>query len=217
MVTQLGLYNSALSEILKERKLADLTENREPRRLLDDAWEDGPTGDGAVKYCLEMGQWTFATRTVQADYSPSVEPDFGFRYAFDQPTDMVKVCGLWSDPGMQQPLLRYADERHYWYTDLPTIYVSYVSNHADYGGDMSLWPETFKELVSARLAVKIAGKLTQGTGLIALAEKAWKDAKLEATAGDAMRKPTKFLPEGSWNASRRGFGLRSSRWSGEFR
>lgn len=216
MTTVLSLYNGAL-RLLKERKLADLDEDREPKRLLDDAWEDGPTGDGVVKFCLEMGQWTFATRTVQLDYSPSVEPDFGYRYAFDQPEDMVDVCGIWSDPYQQQPLLDYKDERKFWYSSLQTIYVSYVSNDEDYGGDMSLWPETFKKCVEARLATEIAGNLTQGTGLIALADRAWEKAKLEAQSGDAMRKPTTFPPEGSWTLSRRGFGNNRSRWGGSFR
>ena len=211
MTTQLGLYNGAL-RIVKERKLADLTERCESRYLLDDAWGEGPTGDGAVKFCLEQGQWTFATRTVQSDYSPSIEPDFGHRYAFDQPEDMVDVCGIYQDSGLQIPLTSYRDERHFWFADQPTIYVSYVSNHEDYGGDMSLWPETFKKLVEAFLATEIAANLTQGNDRIALADRAYSKALLEARSGDAMRKPTKFPPVGSWVSARYGGGWRNSRW-----
>jgi hypothetical protein len=211
---QLGLYNGAL-RILRERKLASLTENREPRRLLDEVWGAGPTGSGAVKYCLQMGQWTFATRTVRADYSPSVEPDFGLRYAFDQPEDMVRICGLWSDEFTTQPLLNYKDERHFWYADLPTIYASYVSNHASYGADLSLWPETFGKLVEAYLAVEIAGNLTQGTDLVVLADRAWKKAKIDAQSLDAMNKATQFMPDGRWTLARRGWGSRNnSLWDG---
>ncbi len=211
--TKLGLYNGAL-RILKERKLASLTENREPRRLLDDVYGDGQA-EGAVKYCLEMGQWTFATRTVRLDYSPSVEPPFGYRYAFDQPEDMVDVCGVFHDEYCQQPLLHYADERHFWYCDLQTIYVRYVSNHTSYGADLSLWPETFAKLVEAYLAKEIVGNLTQGENKALLAEKAWKAAKTEARSGDAMRKPTAFPPPGTWGLSRRGFeARRRSYWNG---
>lgn len=216
MPTQLSLYNGAL-RVLKERKLASLSENREPRRLLDDAWGDGGVTSGGVKYCLEMGMWTFATRTVQIDYSPSVEPTFGYRYAYNQPEDMVKPCGLWQDERMQTPLIAYVDERHYWYCDLQTIYVSYVSNAAQYGLDLSLWPETFVDLVEARLAQRIAGNLTQGMDLIQLAEANWKAVKLRAESTDAMKKPTKFLPEGSWTMARRGNSFRNSRWDGSFR
>lgn len=207
MTTKLGLYNGAL-RLCKERKLASLTENREPRRLLDDAYGDGST-EGVVKLCLELGQWTFAMRTQRLDYSPSVEPDFGYRRAFDQPTDMVDICAVCSDEYLTQPLIRYTDERHYWYCDLDTIYISYVSNHASYGADLSLWPETFAKFVEAQLATEIVGNLT-GADSQAVA-KALKDAKRDAMSGDAMRKPTRFPPEGSWNASRRGYGIRSPR------
>jgi hypothetical protein len=200
MATKLSLYNGAL-RLCKERKLASLSENREPRRLLDDAYGDGST-TGAVKACLEMGQWTFATRTVMLDYSPSVEPDFGYRRAFDQPDDLVRVTAVCEDEHFNAPLLRYADERRYWYADLDTIYVRYVSNDDEYGADLSLWPETFVKLVEAYLAQEIVGNLTGADSR--RAEKAFKDAKLEARSLDAMNKPTVFMPAGSWSSARRG-------------
>ena len=40
MITRLQLYNSALL-LLGERNLASLSENREPRRLLDHVWDTG--------------------------------------------------------------------------------------------------------------------------------------------------------------------------------
>lgn len=210
MTTQLGIYNGAL-RILKERKLASLSENREPRRLLDDVWGDGQT-EGAVKFCLEMAHWTFATRTVQIDYSPSVEPPFGYRYAFDQPSDMVRVNGIWTDPHCTQPLLRYADERHYWFCDQSVIYVSYVSNADEYGADLSLWPESFVKVVEAYLAKEIAGSLTQGENRIERANAEWAEAKKLAASIDAMNKPTSFPPPGTWSRSRQGGWHRNSRW-----
>lgn len=209
--SRLALYNGAL-RILKERKLTSLSENREPRRLLDDAWGDGST-TGAVRYCLEMGQWTFATRTVQIDYSPSVTPSFGFAYAFDQPADLVRPIGLFSDAECTEPLLRYADERRYWYTYLETFYARYVSNHTSYGADVSLWPENFAKLVEACLAKEIAGNLTQGDDKVRMANAIWEREEKRARSFDAMNKPTAFPPEGGWVRSRRSWGheSRSSR------
>ena len=204
---KLDIYNSAL-RVLKERKLASLTENREPRRLLDDAYGDGST-NGAVRYCLEMGQWTFATRTVQIDYSPSITPSFGHRYAFDRPTDLVRVCAVCQDEFFTTPLLNYVDERHYWYASQQTIYVKYVSNGASYGADLSLWPEVFADLVEAYLAKEIAGNLTQGDDKVRLANAFWKEAKREARSFDAMNKPTAFPPPGEWVTSRIGRSNRS--------
>ena len=68
MPSQLSIYNGALS-ILGERKLASLTENREPRYKLDDVW-----GNDLIRRVLQMGQWNFAKRTIELDASPSVTP-----------------------------------------------------------------------------------------------------------------------------------------------
>lgn len=213
MATQLSLYNGAL-RLLGERKLASLSENREPRRLLDAVWDNGAT-EGAVKHCLQLGQWTFAMRTAMVDYSPSVEPTFGYRRAFDQPSDMVKLSALCSDEYFKQPLLEYADERQYWYADLDTIYVRYVSNGADYGADFSLWPESFTKVVEAYLAVEICENLTQSETKLDSVEKKFSTALKSARSLDAMNKPTAFMPVGSWAGSRSGrFSHRRSLWSG---
>lgn len=194
--TQLSLYNGAL-RLCSERKLASLTENREPRRLLDAAWGDGAT-TGAVKACLEMGQWDHAMRGVMIDASPSVEPTFGYRYAFDQPSDMVRVAAVCSDEYFRVPLLEYTDERRYWYADLETIYVRYVSNAAEYGADLSLWPEAFVKLVEAYLAKDVIGNLTQGKSAREEVERYFDKLKKQAKSLDAMNAPTVRLPEGGW-------------------
>lgn len=200
MTTKLGLYNGAL-RLCKERKLSSLSENREPRRLLDDAYGDITT-IGVVRQCLQMGQWTFATRAQMLDYTPSVEPEFGYRRAFDQPDDWVRTTAVCSDEYFKCPLLEYASERGYWYADLDTIYIRYVSDHANYGGDLSQWHEAFVNLVEASLAMDICGSLTGANG--EFVEKMYKKAKADAMSSDAMEKPTVMLPSGSWSSARRG-------------
>jgi hypothetical protein len=210
--TKLRLYNAAL-RLCKERKLATLTDNREGRRLLDEAWGDGAT-NGSVRRCLEMGQWTFATRTAQIDYSPSVAPTFGYRYAFEEPEDFVRLAGIYEDEFCHCPLTQYSSERAYWYCDLQTIYVQYISNHADYGADLSLWSENFAKTVEADLAHEIVGNLTQGREAKADVVSEWQYWKKEAGAFDAMNRPTKRLPPGSWIRARTYSGHRN-RWNGE--
>lgn len=200
MADKLSVYNGAL-RLCKSRQLTALTEDNERIRLLNAAWVD------AVDYCLEAGQWTWATRTGQIDYTPSVEPDFGYRYAFTQPTDMVDVVGLCEDEYFQVPLLAYSDERHYWYADLQTIYARWVSNDATYGADTSLWDTHFAKFVEAYLAKEIIGNLTDVENLVLRVIKQFEDAETRAKSNDAMKKPTKFPPEGAWASSRRG------RWS----
>lgn len=213
-MSKLQIYNMAL-RLCKERKLAALTDNREGRKLLDDAWGDGST-TGSVRRCLEAGQWSFAKRTVRIDYSPSITPPFGFRYAFDQPTDLVRVTGLFQDEDCQVPLTQYTDERRYWYSHLQTIYVQYVSNDAAYGADLSLWPQMFADTVAADLAHEIVGNLTQGSDVKSDVVKEWQYRMKQARGIDAQTRPTQMLPQGSWNMARGGRN-NGSRWSGEFR
>lgn len=213
MTDQLSLYNGAL-RILKERKLASLTENREARRLLDDAWVDGRT-EGAVRFCLEQGQWAHARRAVQIDFNPDVSTDFGFQYAFEIPEDFVRPVSLCTDPYFTQPLLNYVDEADHWYAELQTIYVVYVSDGLQFGGDMSRWPQSFVELVQSRLATEIAPNLTNGDKAIQWANFAYDKALKEARSANAVRQPTRFMPPGRWTLSRTmGVGSRRSRWDG---
>lgn len=196
MATQLSLYQDALG-IIGERQLASLTENVEPRRVLDSAWP------AARNYCLEHAHWKFAQRTTKISYSPSVTPAFGYTRAFEKPTDLVKLSKLCSDEFFTMPLVRVVEENGFWFTDIDAIYVSYVSNDTAYGYDYSLWPETFSLFVSTYLALRIAARIrpTLDTRAISLQYNA---AKEDAQAKDAVQGPTQFPPQGSWNRARRG-------------
>lgn len=196
MTDRLSLYNGAL-RLCGERRLASLSENREPRRLLDDIW-----GDNAVNACLEQGQWVFATRAVQLDYSPSVEPPFGYQYAFDLPEDHIRTVALCVDEFFKQPLLEYSQEAGFIFSHLQTVYMKYVSDDIAFGLDMSLWPETFVKFVQSYLAVELAPRLKNGSDLDKL-DKAYKKARTESLSRDAMESPTKFAPPGSWVQARR--------------
>jgi hypothetical protein len=213
MTDRLSLYNGAL-RLCKERRLASLTENRHPRRLLDDAWGDGATS-GSVARCLEAGQWTFATRTGQIEATPDIAPDFGYRNAFTQPEDMVRPVAVCQDEFFKDPLLEYSDERGIWYATVSTIYVKWVSNHATYGADLSLWPQSFVDLVEADLAMEIVYALTESADTRASVERAHGKALKKAASITAMNKPTAYPPEGGWNRARRGYAsTRQSGWNG---
>lgn len=196
MTDRLTVYNNALL-IAGERALSSLTEDREPRRLLDQVWNSN-----GVKKCLSQGQWKFAMRTVMIDYDPSIEPGFGYRRAFEKPTDWVVTSAVCQDEYFRQPLIGYFDEAQYWYADLDTIYVRYVSDDASYGLDLTNWPDLFEEFVSTYFASKIVLKLTNGQeklkGILAILKK----AKSEAKSADAMADPTKFPAPGEWARAR---------------
>lgn len=198
---QLGIYNGALM-LCKERSLASLTEEREPRYLLDGVW-----ARGGVRYCLEQGQWNFAMRTSQLDYTTSVEPSFGYRRAFELPDDWVIAANVATDEFFTQPLRAYQLEGHFLYCDLDTIYVRFVSDDNTYGYDYSLWPESFREFVEAYFASKICRKISPREivedicnprkGVLTLARR-------NAKNKDLQQQPTRFRAQGGWTKARQG-------------
>lgn len=197
MATKLQLYNTAL-RYCKERKIANLNESREPRRLLDDVWESGGVDD-----CLEEGMWKFATRSLRMDYDTTIEPEFGLRRAFSKPDDWVITVAVCSDEYYNVPLTHYLHENNYWYADIDQIYVRYVSNNTSYGYDLSLWPASFMRYVAAYFASEIVGKLSGGnTETIDDVEKILTKNKRKAKGKDAWNQPAQFPAPGSWVTSR---------------
>lgn len=202
MTTRVAIYNGAL-ELCGERSLASLTESREPRRLLDEVWNDG-----GVRYCLEQGQWRFASRTASFDYDTAVTPSFGYNRAFLQPDDLVITIGLCSDEHMTSPLLHYQDEAGYWYADEDIIYVRYVSDDTLYGNDLQRWPASFTDYVKAYFAYRIVFRLSGADALHNKVGAAMEKALSIAKNKDAMAKPTRFPPPGSWVQARHSGGWR---------
>lgn len=212
MTTRLKLYNGALL-ICGDRSLGSLTENREPRYLLDEVWNDN-----GVHFCLEQGQWQFAMRSSRLDYNASVDPDWGYQRAFDKPTDWVATSGVFQDEYMRSPLTQYADEVSYWFCDRDEIFVRYVSDGASYGGDLAKWTSTFTEYVKAYFASRIIRKLPGGAdkvddichpkkGVLAL-------ALLLAKNKSAMANPATFPTRGTWAMARHRGQARSYRDGG---
>lgn len=198
--TRLKLYNTALFH-LGERNLASLSENRLPRRLLDHLWDNG-----VVDYCLEQKQWKFATRSVMLDSDPSMSQEFGFQYGFAKPSDCLRTVAFCSDEYFDQPITRYSDEAGYWFADTDPVYVKYVSNDSQYGGDLSLWPKSFEFYVASHMAAEICLGLNQAETKQAALKKMTDDLLKRAASKDAMDGPTQSLPSGSWVGSRGGRG-----------
>jgi hypothetical protein len=105
---------------------------------------------------------------------------------------------------MQVPLLQYQQEQRYWFADVSPIYVSYVSNDANYGGDIASWPQDFTRFVEAYMASQIIRRLSQDKNDWDTLYKLQKRRLTEAATGDAMESPTTFPPPGSWVMSRVG-------------
>lgn len=203
MTTRLALYNGALL-LCKERSLASLSESAEPRRLLDEVWNDG-----GVRYCLEQGQWRFAMRTSKLTYDTAIEPAFGYRRAFAKPSDWVATSAVCADEYFTEPLLRYSDEDQFIFSDIDDIYAKYVSDDGAFGTDYGKWPQSFAEYVKTYFASRICYKLG-GKDIITLLHGRAIDGRdgllarnlLIAKNRDAMADPTRFAAQGGWTRSR---------------
>lgn len=204
MATKLATYNMALGH-LGERKLGSLTENREPRRVLDDYW------DATVAYCLERGFWKFAKRNMQIDSSDSITPAFGYQFAFEKPADWVRTYLVSNNERMDPPLLAYKDENGLWYADSDPLYVEFISNDTSFGLDLSLWPETYTDYVSLRLAARACPRITNSSTRLEELAKQERRAKEDALSKDAMDGAPGQPPVGSWVRSR-SFGSSTTRW-----
>ena len=126
MTTQTLLYQRAL-RLLGERELSSVTENREPRHLLDAEDEDG----GLITYALETGFWRFASKTEQL--SSSGTSAFGLTKTFGKPSNYVHLIELSGDEHFRTPLTRdkffsnpessFREDQALFYSMLTTIYI----------------------------------------------------------------------------------------------
>ncbi len=199
MPSQLSIYNGALA-ILGERKLGAVDENREPRYKLDDIWDND-----FVDRILQMGQWNFAMRTVELQPSPDITPAFGYQYAFGKPDDFIRTMLVTYDEYYNRPITRYSDQGNFIYCDTDPIYLGYVSNDDQFGGDLSMWPPNVAEMAEHYMAYKVAPRISGLDVSDKRLARDWKMWLAEAKAVDAMEDPAKFPPKGGWARSRQGF------------
>jgi hypothetical protein len=197
MTTQLFIYNEALGH-LGERTLASLSENREPKRVLDSYWAD------VVQYALLQGLWRFARRTVSIDTSTTIIPAFGFNNAFNYPNDWLRTQIVSTSPDLDPPLVQYRDENNFIYANATPLYVSYISNDPQYGLNLGIWPENFTDYVGLRLARYACLRLTNDKELKADLTKAEDKARRTAKASDAENDPPGLPPVPYWARARRG-------------
>lgn len=190
MASQLSLYNSSL-RIVKHRKLSTLTDDTEARYLLDDEYAK------VVAWMLEQGLWNFALRTLALEASVDVEPEFGFSYAFEKPDDYVRLNAISGNATFYPTLDEFNDEGSYWVANCDPLYLSYISNHTDYGNDLGRWPSSFELAVEHELAYRIAPHLTaMGDNEYRDLERRRDRAVRDARSKDAMNQPVSRPPPG---------------------
>lgn len=195
MTSKLELYNKALGFVGSGRILT-LAADREERYELDAIY------DGALQYMLELAGWKFALRSSLFVADADIEPGYGLPYAYAEPTDFKRIAAISPDEYFHEELMDYRRENGVLYTSAPQFYMVYVSNHADYGGDLGRYPETYAEALAAWMAVKAALPISKDRGDRAELMQIHARLLAQAKQSDAINERVKWTPEGSWVRSR---------------
>lgn len=158
-ITRLSIYNKALS-LIGERALADVSERREPRFVLDNLYNYE-----AINTCLELAKPKFAQRTAQL-INPVASTTHGLPHTYTFPTDYISTLELsgphggpgsfYADESLNNPIDRYIVERRGVSCDIPTrIWMRYISADVTFAD----WTPSFANVVAAWLAREAAKRL----------------------------------------------------------
>jgi hypothetical protein len=200
VATQLQIYNQALLA-LRASPLASVSEARESRRVLDEFYTT------VLAEMLEAGFWKFAMRTVKITEDTSNTPEFGYSHAHNKPDDWVRTYQLSDSERLEYSLDDWIEESNLFFADVTPIYVRYVSNDSDYGGDLTRFTSRYTKAVAFELAWRSLPKLA-GTGVEKEALLKDKEAAIsEAKSFEALREPSRRPPAGRWNRARFGRGI----------
>lgn len=152
MATKLQVYNHALL-LMKERRLASLTEDRESRRILDEFY------DQVLQFCIEQGMWKWAMKRDSLTQQGSGL--YGFTYRFDKPSDFIHLFSASEASDFDPPLVyNFVDEGAFFYANSTPLYIRYTSNATNRGLDLARWPQGFTEFVCSELASWAAFSIT---------------------------------------------------------
>lgn len=190
----LPIFNDALL-ILGLEQIADVNDDSNRRYKLSNA-----LSADIVKSLLEDLSWQFGTQTDKLEYSTTVEPEWGYRRAFEKPSKMVRLDGIYSDEYQSYPIKQYHDEGNYFFCDIDEIWVTYISS--DFLTNPSQWKSHFKRLVASRMAKDAGPSLRKEGADHANAKEEFSERMRVSKSNDAMASPPKILRRGSWTSSR---------------
>ncbi len=185
------IYNEAL-HIIGLPQMITKNDASERRAALDAA-----LSQGVVQEEMEDTTWEWAIDSDRIFYNPSLNPDWGYKRVFDEPSDIAVVSGLYYDEYMQSPVKKYTRENGRIFCDEEEIYLQYISKSRI--AQPSSWPLYFRRLISANLAKRVAGMLD---GNLEAALAAYHEAQRRAKANDLRNSPPRKIQNGSWTQAK---------------
>lgn len=155
-----------------------------------------------VKSVFEDTSWNFALESDQLFANPSINPPWGYEFAFDLPSDLLRMNGVYQDELMRTPIRDYVDQvdigtgTRQLFCSYQIIYIEYVSTAWETA--YTQWPTYFKRLVAARMALD--ANIEGGNKEKAIAQ--YTTRRKEAMSTNAINGPPKTLALGRWSRSR---------------
>jgi len=184
------LYNKAL-QILKLPPITSNTDESERKVALDYAMNHK-----AVETVFELVSWGFLYKSVKLSNDDAVDPEFAYDYAFEVPSDMIRIDKISADEYFRYPA-EYLREGSYFHADTDEIYLRYLSD--EQVSTPNTWPTYVYNLVAAELA-RSCGTLPGAD--LQNAEYKYEEYKSEAYSTDAQRNPPEVISDGNWIRSR---------------
>lgn len=191
MADRLSIYRGAL-RLIGDARLSSLEEPNPNRKVLDDVWAP------AVDYMLEKASWNFAVRGAEILADDDFEPLYGYRYSFRKPEDWVRTTSICDNPFYNPGFERYQDDNGFWFADIDTMYIRYVSNLPNYGWDIGAWRQHFAKALEAYMAFESGLPISSGpmitdrqggNALFQLFERRLKEAKAKDALDEAVSRP----------------------------
>ncbi len=158
--------------------------------------------NGLVGAVLEDTSWNFGLESDQLFHDPSIDPPWGYEFVMALPANWHRINGVYVDELMRTPLRDYVQQLDQGtgntliYSSQQIIYVEYVSKA--FLTDYVNWPDFFKRLVAARMAID--ANIPGGNKEHAIAQ--YTARRREAMSTNAINGVPKRLALGSWSRSR---------------
>ena len=149
---------------------------------------------------LEMHYWNFAVGRQQLAVDPEDEPSFGFEFAFQLPSDALKIRAVHGN-SEGRGLIPYKHEGDNIMTDSTDCYLVYTKRITDPNKMSGLFRRALSRMMSANLAMALSNSARRSEAL----EKQFENVDYpRAKSSDSIQDYPDQLPESEWVTSRYG-------------
>lgn len=162
---------------------SDLLKELTARQMLDEAYSN------AIAWMIQQGFWNWGQKSVALTHDPSVEPSFGYSFAFDKPNDFVRLVQMSANDLFYPQCEDFIDEGGYWSASFDPLYVIYISNDPTHGANTNVWPRTVKRALEAYLAFEIAPYMNLPMQRIEMLKQHLLSTMRDARSKDALDHP----------------------------